>query len=167
MKTLIWAIPLVPLAGFVVNGLLYLATHRTKSVAGVGHGHDDAKDGHGEAHAVPPAAGSHDTDHGQAAHVHIPFKGVHTAVGVGSVAIACLLAFAAIFDVGLSAFAHGASHLETLYHWIPLGLNQSVSQVPGGAGEWVVDVAFRLDSLSGNPLFERALPNLVRRHTQD
>jgi NADH-quinone oxidoreductase subunit L len=145
MKTLIWAIPLFPLAGFVINGLLYLATHRTKGEA---HGHDEAVDGHGEAHAVPPVAGSHDTVHGHAAHVHIPFKSVHTAVGVGSVAIACLLAFGAIFDVGLSAFAHGASHLETLYRWIPLGLNQSVSQVPGGVGEWVVDVAFRLDSLS-------------------
>jgi len=145
MKTLIWAIPLFPLAGFAINGLLYLFTHRTKGEAGHGH---EAVDGHGEAHAVPPAAGSHDTVHGHAAHVEIPYKAVHTAVGVGSVAIACLLAFSAIFDVGLSAFAHGASHLETLYTWIPLGLNQSVSQVPGIAGEWTVQAAFRLDSLS-------------------
>jgi NADH-quinone oxidoreductase subunit L len=146
MKSLIWAIPLFPLAGFAINGLLYLLTHRSKNVGG--HGHEEAADGHGEAHAVPPVAGSHDTTHGHAAHVEIPFKSVHTVVGVGSVAIACLIAFGAIFDIGLSAFAHGASHLETLYTWIPLGLNQSVSQIPGAAAEWAVQVAFRLDSLS-------------------
>jgi len=145
MRSLIWAIPLFPLAGFLINGLIYLLTHRTKGVA---HGHEDAADGHGEAHAVPATAGSHDTVHGHAAHVEIPFKPLHTVVGVGSVAIACLLAFGAIFDIGLSAFAHGASHSVNLYTWIPMGLNQSVSQVPGAAHEWVVNVAFRLDSLS-------------------
>ena len=67
---------------------------------------------------------------------------------MGSVGIACLLAFGAIFDVGLKALASGVSHAETLYRWIPLGVNQSVGQVPGPVREWVVDVAFRLDSLS-------------------
>ena len=43
------------------------------------------------------------------AHAVIPFKALHTAVGVGTVGIACLLAFGAIFDVGLKAFAHGES----------------------------------------------------------
>jgi NADH-quinone oxidoreductase subunit L len=32
MKDLLWLIPLFPLAGFVVNGILYLASHRTKGV---------------------------------------------------------------------------------------------------------------------------------------
>jgi len=81
MKTLIWAIPLFPLAGFAINGLLYLLTHRTKGEAVHGHGHE-AVDGHGEAHPVPPPAGSHDTVHGHAAHVEIPYKAVHTAVGM-------------------------------------------------------------------------------------
>mgnify|MGYP003579885886 CR=1 FL=1 len=95
----LWLIPLVPLAGFLVNGLVYLLSHRSKNVGGHGH----AEDGHGEAHAVPPVAGSHPADgHGHdLAHVHIPFKGLHTAVGAGSVGIACLLAFGAIFDIGL------------------------------------------------------------------
>src|SRR5262245_15034837 len=144
MRHLIWLIPLVPLAGFLINGLLYLLTHRTKGT--VSHG--DAEDGHGEAHAVPPVAGSHDTIHGHDAHVKIPFKSVHTAVGVGSVGIACLLAFGAIFDIGLKAFAAGATHTEPLYRWFSLGVNQAVGQVPGPLKDWFVDVAFRLDSLS-------------------
>ena len=37
-----------------INGLLYLVSHRTKGEA---HGH--AEDGHGEAHAIPAAAGGH------------------------------------------------------------------------------------------------------------
>jgi NADH-quinone oxidoreductase subunit L len=146
VRHLIWLIPFVPLVGFLINGLLYLWTHRTRGE--VSHG--DAEDGHGEAHAVPPVAGSHPpTGHGHGEpHAVIPFKSVHTAVGVGSVGIACLLAFGAIFDVGLKAFAGGATHTESLYRWISLGVNQAVGQVPGPLKEWVVDVAFRLDSLS-------------------
>jgi NADH-quinone oxidoreductase subunit L len=145
VKELIWLIPLFPLAGFVINGVLYLATHRTRGVL-----HHADEDGHGEAHAAPPAAGSHAAavhDQGDH-HPHIPFKGVHTAIGVGTVGISCLLAFGAIFDVGLHAFASGASYSLTLYRWIPLAVNQAVGHVPGGVGEWFVDVAFRLDSLS-------------------
>ena len=112
MRHLIWLIPFVPLVGFLINGLLYLWTHRTRGE--VSHG--DAEDGHGEAHAVPPVAGSHPpTGHGHGEpHAVIPFKSVHTAVGIGSVGIACLLAFGAIFDVGLKAFAGGATHTESL-----------------------------------------------------
>ena len=135
MKELIWAIPLVPLAGFAVNGLLYLFAHRTSASA--------AAHGGGEEHGAASADSGHGGGHG-----NIPFKAVHTAVGVGSVGIACLLAFGAIFDVGLRALSSGASHAETLYRWIPLGVNQSVGQIPGGVSEWVVDAAFRLDSLS-------------------
>jgi len=149
VRQLIWLIPLVPLAGFLINGLVYLLSHRTKNAPGHGHGHDE-EDGHGEAHAVPPVAGSHPpTGHGHGeAHAVIPFKGLHTAVGVGSVGIACLLAFGAIFDVGLKAFAHGESVTRVLYRWIPLGVNQALGEIPGPAREWVVDVAFRLDALS-------------------
>jgi len=144
VKELIWLIPLVPLAGFAINGLLYLASHRKKGEAhGDGHGHGDPGPG-----ASAPGAGHDANGGGHGGHVAIPFKAVHTAVGVGSVAIACLLAFGAIFDVGLKALASGVSHAETLYRWIPLGVNQSVGQVPGPVREWVVDVAFRLDSLS-------------------
>ncbi len=143
MKELIWLIPLVPLVGFAINGLLYLVSHRTKGEAhGDGHGHGDA------VHAAPAAAAHDAQGGGHGGHIDIPFKALHTAVGVGSVGIACLLAFGAIFDVGLKALSAGASHAETLYRWIPLGVNQSIGQIPGPAREWFVDVAFRLDSLS-------------------
>ena len=139
MRNLLWAIPLFPLAGFVINGLLYLLSHRTQGEA---HG-----EGHGDAgHAAPAAQDAHGGGHG-GAHA-IPFQIVHTVVGAGSVAIACVLAFGVIFDVGLKAFAEGASHTVTLYRWIPLGVNQAVGQIHGGVGDWFVDAAFRLDSLS-------------------
>jgi NADH-quinone oxidoreductase subunit L len=150
VRQLIWLIPLVPLAGFLINGLLYLVTHRTKNAPGHGQGHESAEDGHGEAHAVPPVAGSHpQTGHGHGeAHAVIPFQSVHSVVGVGSVGIACLLAFGAIFDIGLKALSAGESFVYTAYRWIPLGVNQAVGEFPGPVREWVVDVAFRLDSLS-------------------
>ncbi len=143
MRDLLWAIPLFPLAGFLINGLVYLAAHRTK---GESHGHGG---GYGtDAHTAATAPDSSpDTGH-DPGHHDIPFKGLHTAVGIGSVAIACILAFGAIFDVGLKAFSEGASHTVTLWRWIPLGVNQAVGQVHGGVGEWFVDVTLRIDSLS-------------------
>jgi NADH-quinone oxidoreductase subunit L len=137
VKDLIWTIPLFPLAGFLINGFLYLRSHRTKGEAG--HGHGDAAP-----HAAPDAS-SHDA-HGS--HASIPFHKVHTIVGTASVGLSCLFAFGAIFDVGLKGLSSGAAHVVTLYRWIPLGVNEAVGQVPGAVGEWVVDAALRLDSLS-------------------
>jgi NADH-quinone oxidoreductase subunit L len=137
VKDLIWAIPLFPLAGFLINGFLYLRSHRTKGEAG--HGHGDA------APHLEPESAAHDS-HGR--HESIPHKKVHTIVGTASVGLSCLFAFGAIFDVGLKALSAGAAHVVTLYRWIPLGVNEAVGQVPGGVGEWVVDAAVRLDSLS-------------------
>src|SRR5262249_1600143 len=70
-----------------------------------------------------------------------------TMVGVGSVALSVVFAFGAIFDIGLSKLADGASHLVTLYRWIPLGVNEAIGQVPGKAAGWFVDAGFRLGSL--------------------
>jgi NADH-quinone oxidoreductase subunit L len=142
VRDLIWLIPLFPLAGFLVNGLLYLASHRTKGAAGHGPGHGDAHP-QPAAESAPPVAHAH-------AHEpeHAPFKTLHSIVGPGSVAISCLLAFGAIFDVGLGNLTRGAHHVVNLYRWLPLGVNQSVSQVPGPAAEWFVDASFRLDALS-------------------
>jgi NADH-quinone oxidoreductase subunit L len=141
MKDLLWAIPLFPLAGFVINGIVYLIEHRTKG-APVLH------DPHGE---QPAAESQKDLGHPHAhmhGEIHPRRKSLHTAVGTGSVALACLFAFGAIFDVGLERLAGGAVHVVTLYRWIPLGVNEAVGQVPGRAAEWFVDAAFRLDSLS-------------------
>ncbi len=143
MRNLLWAIPLFPLIGFLINGLVYLLSHRTKGETH-GHGGGYGTDAHTAATAPDTA---HDTGH-DPGHHEIPFKGLHTVVGVGSVVIACVLAFGAIFDIGLKAFSEGASHSITLWRWIPLAVNQAVGQIPGSAGEWFVDVTLRIDSLS-------------------
>jgi NADH-quinone oxidoreductase subunit L len=141
VRNLIWLIPLFPLAGFAVNGLVYLTANRARRVGGGGHGEDDQ----------PAAESATDRGHPHA-HTHVEahprFQTVHTLVGTGSVAVSVLLAFGAIFDVGFSALASGATHVVTLYRWIPLGVNEAVGKVPGKAADWVVDVAFRLDALS-------------------
>jgi NADH-quinone oxidoreductase subunit L len=131
MRGFLFLVPLFPLAGFLVNGLIYLVAHRTKGVA---HAHGEPA--HGEADA-----------HGHA-ESEPRFKAIHTAVGVGSVALSCVFALGAIFDVGLGALGSGAHHAQTLYRWISLGVNQATGQVPGELGEWFVDVTLRLDSLS-------------------
>ena len=141
MKDLIWLIPLFPLAGFLVNGIVYLLEHRTKGEPL----HDDP-------HSHQPVAESQkDLGHPHAhthEEVHPEPKLLHTIVGPGSVALSCLVAFGAIFDMGLSKLAEGGVHVVTLYRWLPLGVNEAVGQVPGKAAEWFVDAAFRLDSLS-------------------
>ncbi len=81
MRNLLWAIPLVPLIGFLINGVVYLLSHRTKG-ASHGHGSGAGDDAHTAATA-PDAAP--DTGHDPGHHA-IPFKGLHTVVGVGSVA---------------------------------------------------------------------------------
>jgi NADH-quinone oxidoreductase subunit L len=141
VKDLLWAIPLFPLAGFLVNGLVYLLEHRTK-------GEPSPHGPHGE---QPAAESQKDMGHPHAemhGGTHPRFQTLHTAVGTGTVALSCLFAFGAIFDVGLARLSEGASHVVTLYRWIPLGVNESVSRIPGQAADWFVDAAFRLDSLS-------------------
>jgi NADH-quinone oxidoreductase subunit L len=140
MKDLLWLVPLFPLVGFLVNGIVYLVSHRTRGVV-VAHPIADQ----------PAAESSLESGHPHA-HEHLEthpgFKTLHTAVGVGSVALSCVFAFGAIFDVGVRALASGAHHVITLYRWISLGVNESTGQVPGALAEWFVDAAFRLDSLS-------------------
>ncbi|MDQ2978552.1 MAG: hypothetical protein M3R62_04985, partial [Acidobacteriota bacterium] len=154
MRDLLWLVPLLPLAGFLVNGFLYLVSHRTKGMAhgapGMAHGAP------GEAHGTPASVHGENPAHTHVAavvhdpegHSPIPFKKAHTAVGTVSVGLACLFAFLAIFDVGVGRLAEGAVHVVTLYRWLPLGVNQAIGQVHGPAADWFVDAAFRLDSLS-------------------
>lgn len=141
MKDLLWLVPLFPLAGFLVNGLVYLVGARVPKP-------DLTHDPHGD---QPAAESARDRGHPHA-HMHgvthPRFRKLHSLVGTSSVALSVVFGFGAIFDVGLKQLAAGAVHVVTLYRWIPLGVNQSIGQVPGQVGEWFVDVAFRLDSLS-------------------
>ena len=140
MRELIWLIPLFPLAGFLINGLVYLIGNRPPR--------PESSDPHGQQIA---AESGKKEDHPHAhmhQETHPRFGALHSIVGTGSVALAMVFAFGAIFDIGISRFAEGASHSLTLYRWIPLGVNQAVGQIPGPLGEWFVDVSLRVDSLS-------------------
>jgi proton-translocating NADH-quinone oxidoreductase chain L len=146
MRDLIWLIPIFPLAGFLINGLVYLFGNRPPRPQGAHGAHDEG--GHGHQIAAEsakdlghPHAHSHEETHPR-------FAALHSIVGPGSVLLSTLVAFGAIFDIGLKGFAEGHSHTVELYRWIPLGVNQAVGQVHGGVGEWFVNVAFRIDSLS-------------------
>jgi NADH-quinone oxidoreductase subunit L len=141
LRDLIWLIPIFPLAGFLANGLVYLIGNRPPR-------RDSSHDPRGE---QPAAESAKDLGHPHAhmhGETHPRFRGLHSLLGTGSVALSAIFAFGAIFDLGLSRLAEGASHVVTLYRWIPLGVNESVGQIPGRAAEWFVDVAFRLDALS-------------------
>ena len=140
MKDLLWLVPLFPLAGLLVNGIVYLVSHRTRGLV-LAHPIADQPAAESSLESGHPHAHEH-------LETHPKFKTLHTAVGVGSVGLSCLFAFGAIFDVGVRALASGAHHVLTLYRWIPLGMNQSTGQVPGALGDWFVDAALRLDSLS-------------------
>src|SRR5438093_10214996 len=141
MKELIWAIPLVPLAGFVVNGLVHLIGGRPPKA-------ERGSDPHG---AQPAAESSKELGHPHA-HTHeetLPrWRAFHTTVGLASVGLSMVLAFGAIFDIGLGALSRGGTQAFTLYRWIPLGVNAAVGQISGPARDWSVDVAFRVDALS-------------------
>ncbi len=132
MKDLIWLIPLLPLAGFLVNGLLYLLSHRTEGEAAHGHGAEPA-----------PGAASAPAAHG-APHGEIPFQKVHALLSPLVVGLSCLLSFGAIFDwVRTEGLAH--AHTVTLGMWIPQGMN---ALRLGGLANWTVEWTFRLDPLS-------------------
>ncbi len=139
-----------PILGFLVNGLLYLASHsklggKDSPLGPHGGGHGDGhgapgSDSHGSGASSHGAHGGHDS-HGD--HHDIPFKAVHTWVGPLASGLACLTSFLAIF------LWWGETHGEEavvakLWTWLPMGTN------PGwfGMKPLVVDAALRLDPLS-------------------
>ncbi len=140
MKDLLWLVPLFPLAGFLVNGLVYLFSHRTaRASRGI----------------LPPIsrrrsrAPSRDTRTPTC--TSRPSRSSRRSTrwsAPARVGLSCLAAFGAIFDVGIGPLSHGAHHVVNLWRWIPLGVNQATGQVPGPLAEWVVDATLRLDSLS-------------------
>ncbi|MGA7993145.1 MAG: NADH-quinone oxidoreductase subunit L [Thermoanaerobaculia bacterium] len=136
-------IPVFPLVGFLVNGLLYLVSHAKlggKDAPKGSHG-----DGHGEGSSASPGDVAHDLGHGGASgdHHEIPFAAVHAVIGPAATILSCVAAFAAIFAWWGETKGHEAV-VATLWTWMPLGAN------PGwfGGRALVVDAAFRLDALS-------------------
>ncbi len=124
-----WALPLLPLLGFLINGLLALtsAAHfgpaDPTAASHAAHGDDapGADDGHGDAHGA----------HARTRH---RFAAVTSIVGPGVLVAAFLLA-AAIFVAMRAVPDLSAPFVQRYFAWMPVG-------------DLSIDVAFRLDQLS-------------------
>ena len=144
MKTPLWLIPTLPLAGFALNGLVALIAASGRAAAereawrkanpDFDEIHDHASHGdagHGGDHG-------HDDDH-HATHP-LPYwqRLFHGVVGVGSVGLATVIAWANLVPFVLESLKDEkgiAPVVQTAYQWM-------------SAGGFTVDVAFRLDALS-------------------
>src|SRR5512140_2591011 len=109
----LWLIPALPLAGFLLNGLVALVASSARAERESGADHPGA----------------------QLAYAQRLFHGV---VGVGSVGLAAVLSFAALVPYALGSMQAPeglAPIVQKAYTWM-------------AAGDYSVDVAFRLDALS-------------------
>ena len=136
--TLLWAIALLPLLGFVVNGVAAFGGRPRIAPAALaqdhGHGETDEPD-HTHAHDAHDtnAAHPHDDAH---AHGTSPLSGrklIPTLVGPGVVIVAFVIALINFLGM-MGAELHGPI-VETYWQWMPVG---SLS----------IDAAFQLDQLS-------------------
>ncbi|MDL2717099.1 MAG: NADH-quinone oxidoreductase subunit L [Acidobacteriota bacterium] len=128
-------IPVFPLIGFLVNGLLYLVSHSKlggKDAPKGPHGHGDD---------------SHD-DHGHGEHEEIPFASVHSIIGPAACALSFLASLLAIAAWWGETHGH-ESIVATLWSWMPMGENATWF----GAKALALDAAFRIDALSALMLF--------------
>jgi NADH-quinone oxidoreductase subunit L len=127
----IWLVPVLPLLGFVINGLVSLL-----SAVRLGPADPSAEPHHDDAHAMPEgaaAAGTHghgDDDHVPARH---PYAGLVSLVGPAVLGLSFVLALA-IF-IALAAAHAQEPFVRRLFPWIV-------------AGELRVDAAFQVDQLS-------------------
>ena len=142
-------IPVFPLLGFLVNGLLYLVAHSRlggKDAPLGSHGHGDA---HGAGHAPRHGRTTTTTGHGgHGDHHDIPFKAVHTWVGPIASGLSFVFALLAILSWWKETHGHHPV-VATLWTWIPMGTNAGWF----GSPDFSVDVAFRIDPLSALMLF--------------
>jgi NADH-quinone oxidoreductase subunit L len=109
----LWLIPVLPLAGFLLNGLVALVASSVRAEEESGADHPEAP--------LPYAQ-----------------RLFHGVVGVGSVGLAAVLSFAALvpYAIGSMQAPEGlAPIVQKVYTWM-------------AAGDYTVDVAFRLDALS-------------------
>jgi NADH-quinone oxidoreductase subunit L len=138
----IWLVPLLPLLGFLLNGLLSLVAAYRPGPADPGHAHGAA---HGAGHAGAPA-GAHDAHahdahdnaggaHGDDHHVvaRHRFAGLTSIIGPAVLLASFALALA-IFLAMRGAAPH-APFVQHYFSWMPVGDLQ-------------LDAAFHLDQLS-------------------
>ena len=126
--SLIWLIPLLPLLGFVINGLLSLT-------AAYHAGPADPSAAHGDSHEHPATDSS---SHSEQAHSHAVVRHKYAAM----TSIVGPLVLLASFGVAVAVFLamRGAGPIEhpfiqTYFNWIPVG-------------DLHIDAAFQLDQLS-------------------
>ena len=133
-----WAIPVLPLLGFAVNGALALRAAGTPgpadpSAAGhhgdAGHGHDA---GHHGAHDAHVAHADHEAHDHPARH---PAAGLVSIIGPAVLALAFGLAVAVFSAMRGAGEGMHAPYILTLFDWLP-------------TGKLDLAVAFQLDQLS-------------------
>ena len=134
-----WLLPLLPLLGFVINGLLSLVPAtvlgpRDPDMAhGADGGHGEAGHGaHVPAHDTPDAHGALGDDHH--AVVRHRFAAVTSFVGPAVLALSFALAVAIFLAMGAVGEMH-APFIQTYFAWMP-------------AGSLELNAAFQLDQLS-------------------
>ena len=121
-----WALPLLPLLGFLINGLLSLT-----SVARFGPADPTAAShaAHGEAESA-----TGDAAHGADAPARHRYAAITSIVGPGVLVAAFLLALAIFFRMH-AVEDMSAPFIQRYFSWMPVG-------------DLSIDVAFRLDQLS-------------------
>ena len=126
----VWLLPLLPLLGFVLNGLLSLVAVVRLGPVDPGGSHSDA---HAHAHGSDDAngGGAHGDDHH--AVVRHRYASLTSLIGPGVLALSFVLA-TAIFLAMRAAGAH-EPFIQRYFSWMPVGDLQ-------------VDAAFQLDQLS-------------------
>src|SRR5205807_6303406 len=124
----LWAIPLLPLLGFVINGLLSLVAAYHAGPADPSAAHGAA--GPGESHDHPTTGPAHSAGHA----VRHRYAAITSVVGplvlVASFGLA-VATFLAMRGIGVME----APFIQTYFHWIPVG-------------DLRIDAAFQLDQLS-------------------
>ncbi|MEO7085154.1 MAG: NADH-quinone oxidoreductase subunit L [Gemmatimonadaceae bacterium] len=136
VATYIWLVPLLPLLGFLINGLASLFSAYqggpADPTAASHHAHDDAHghDAHDDTHDDTHHAGGHD---GHAVVRH-KFAAITNIVGPGVLVLSFLLT-AAIFIAMRGVGDMTAPFVQTYFAWMP-------------AGELHINASFQLDQLS-------------------
>ena len=126
-----WLIPVLPLVGFALNGLLSLRAAGHPGPAdpsAAGHGHD----GHAAVTHGHDSAQGHDDAHHAARH---PAAALVSLIGPGVLALSFAMTLAVLYQVWVVDHALQTPYVLTLFSWMP-------------AGKISVDAAFQIDQLS-------------------
>ncbi|HWH53608.1 MAG TPA: proton-conducting transporter membrane subunit, partial [Gemmatimonadaceae bacterium] len=130
----LWAVPLLPLLGFVINGALSLFSAYQAGPGDPSLAHSGA---HAAAHGGPNET-SHSDEHGDDHHVVVRhrFAGVVSIVGSGVLVLSFLVAVAIFFAMRAAGGGEmAAPFVQHYFAWMPVG-------------DLKLDAAFQLDQLS-------------------